>query len=182
MSAKHVFKLSSDEARRPLPGKVLLVQKENENLAHILLKLFGYVLFFDERLQIEGRLPMDSIAYEPDLLLLDYELRPKLWVECGECSLNKLDKLAVKANEAALWIVKRSPAEAEKLRQQMRKEGLRQDRYGILALDEAMMGEVEGLVTGRDALHWYGGSLESGQMQFDFNGLWFEAPLTVLRW
>jgi uncharacterized protein YaeQ len=182
MNAKHVFKLSSDEARRPLPGKVLLVQKDTESLTHVLLKLFGYVLFYDPRLQIEGRLPMDSIAYEPDLLLLDYELRPKLWVECGECSLNKLDKLAVKAHEAALWVIRRSPADAERLRQQMRRGGLRENRYGLLALDEAMLAEVAGLVSGRDALHWYGGGLEAGQMQFDFNGLWFEAPLTVLRW
>jgi uncharacterized protein YaeQ len=182
MSAKHVFKLSSDEARRPLPGKVLLVQHETENLTHVLLKLFGYVLFYDERLQIEARLPTDHIPFEPDLILLDYELRPKLWIECGECSLNKLNKLAVKAPEAELWIVKRSPGEAQRLRQQMEHEQMRRGRYGIVGLDEAMLHEIEGLVAGRDALHWFGGSLERGQMQLEFNGLWFDAPLTVLRW
>lgn len=182
MSAKHVFKLSSDEARRPLPGKVLLAQDETESLVHVLLKLFAYVLFHDERLQIEARLPTDHIPYEPDLVLLDYELRPKLWIECGECSLAKLHKLAVKAPEAAIWIVKRSPAEARRLLQQMEREGLRRGRYGLVGLDEAMLAEVAGMVNGRDALHWFGGSLEAGQMQFEFNGLWFDAPLTVLRW
>lgn len=182
MSAKHVFKLSSDEARRPLPGKVLIVQDPMESLTHVLLKLFAYVLFYDGRLQLQARLPTGHIPFEPDLILLDYELRPKLWIECGECGLNKLNKLAVKAPEAALWIVKRSPAEAGKLLQQMDREELRRGRYGIVGLDEAMLREVEGLVGGRDALHWFSGSVEAGQMQFEFNGLWFDAPLTVLRW
>ncbi|MFN0066736.1 MAG: YaeQ family protein [Limisphaerales bacterium] len=182
MSARHVFKLSSDEARRALPGKVLIAQDETESLTHVLLKLLAYVLFYDERLQIEARLPTDHIPFEPDLILLDYELRPKLWIECGECSLNKLHKLAVKAPEAEIWVVKRSPAEAQKLLQQMERDEFRRGRYGLVGLDEAMLQEIVGLVGGRDTLHWFGGSIEAGQIQLEFNGLWFDSPLTVLRW
>jgi uncharacterized protein YaeQ len=182
VNAKYIFRLESRDRRRVLPSKVIIGQENTETIAHVLLKLLGYVLFYRERLQIEARLDDDNIPFAPDLVQLDYELRPKLWVECGECGIAKLHKLAVKVPEAEIWIVKRSLAAAENLHSAMTKEDLRRKRYGIIGLDAAMFNELCELLTARNQLLWVTGEFDPPHLQFDFNGLWFDAPFTVLRY
>jgi hypothetical protein len=104
-----------------------------------------------------------------------------LWVECGECSINKLDKLAVKCPEAELWVVRRSFKSAEELKVQMAKHDLRKGRYGIVGLDAEMFDEIEGMVHGRNEVMWLEGDFVEKKMQFDFNGLWFDTEFTVLN-
>jgi YaeQ protein len=181
VSAKFSFDLASEERRRALPPKIIVGQKENESARQVLLKFLGYILFFRERLQIEPRLPDDSIPFEPDVIQFDYSLRPVLWVECGDCGVSKLHKLAVKAPEAEIWVLKRSLSEAEGLHHAMAREGLRRDRYGLVGLDAAMFDEMLGLLAPRNKLTWFRGGFEPPQMQFEFNGLWFDAPFTVLK-
>lgn len=181
MSARHVFNLRSEERRRPLPTKVLLVQRETETLMHILLKLFGYLLFYRDRVRLE---PGDEDAFSPfrpDIAQFDYEGRVALWVECGECGLEKLDRLAVKAPYGEIWVVKRSATAAEELARQMEREGLRRGRYGIIGLDSGMLEEVGALSTARNDVVWYRGTLDPPLLQFEFNGLWFESEFVVIR-
>lgn len=181
MAGKFSFQFRSTDRRRELPHKIVIGQRETETVAHVLLKLFGYVLFYDSHLQIEPRLDHDVIPYQPDLLRVDYELRPVLWVECGECGLEKLDRLAVKVPEAAIWVMKRSASAAEQLVQRMTRAGLRRDRYQVIGLDQAMFDEVEGLVQSRNAVVWVAGEFDPPNLQFDFNGLWFDAPFSHWR-
>jgi hypothetical protein len=182
VSSKFNFTFESKDRLRPLPRKIIVGQQETETLVHVTLKMLGFVLFFRDRLQIEPNLHMDTIPFVPDLVQLDYELRPRLWVECGECSVAKLHKLAVKVPDSEIWILKRSLATAEDLLRAMAKAELRRDRYGILALDATMFEEMVSLVSTRNEMTWVGANLEEEpSMQFDFNGLWFDAPLHVLR-
>ena len=179
MAHKHSFTLRSEEARRDLPGKIIIGQQQTETIAHVVLKLLAFVLFHRDRLQIEANLHNDSIPFVPDLVQLDYELRPVLWIECGECSVAKLDKLAVKVPEAEIWVVKRSPAAVEDLVRQMSKAQLRRDRYHLAGLDADMFEEVCGLMAGRNELTWFKGAFDPPEMQFDFNGLWFDTAFQV---
>ena len=181
MSAKYTFDLSSEERRRALPGKIIVGQGENESARQVLLKFLAFVLFHRDRLQIEPRLPDDNIPFDPDLVQLDYELRPRLWVECGDCGTGKLNKLAVKVPEAEIWIMKRSRAEAEELHQAMAKAELRRGRYGVIGLDAEMFDEMCRLLAARNQFYWVGGDFDPPQMKFDFNGLWFDTPFTLLR-
>lgn len=181
MSARYVFNLVSDNPRRPLPSKILLPQADTETLTHILLKLFAYLLFFRDRIQIEPRLDDDYLPFEPDIVQLDYEGRVALWVECGECALAKLDRLAVKAPYATIWSVKRSEAEAAELARAMNREGLRIGRYGIVGLDSEMLNEVAELTGARNDVRWYLGHFEPPRLQFEYNGLWFESEFTVRK-
>jgi uncharacterized protein YaeQ len=181
MSAKYSFRFESRDRRRTLPGGIIIAQNDTETITHVVLKMLGFVLFYRERLQIEGDVHNDSIQFKPDLVWLDYDMQPKLWVECGECSVNKLDKLAVKVHAAEIWVLKKSPAAAEQLLAAMAKEDLRRDRYQILAFDEEMFGELCGLVAPRNQMVWFGANFETGQMQFEFNELWFEAAFTVMK-
>lgn len=178
---KFSFQLQSDARRRPLPHKIVIGQDTTETDAHVLLKLLGFLMFHREHLQIEPSLHNDNIPFTPDLVELDYELRPVLWVECGECSVAKLDKLAVKAPEAEIWVLKKSAGEAGTLLHAMAKAELRRDRYRVIALDHAVFAEVCALMHSRNEVFWVGADFEAGLMQFDFNGLWFELEFAVTR-
>lgn len=181
MNAKYNFRLRSQYRRRDLPPRIIIGQEETESATHVLLKLLGFVLFYRERLQIEPRLPDDNIGFEPDLIQLDYTLRPVLWVECGECSVSKLDKLAVKVPEAEIWVVKRSVTDAQNLCHAMAKSNLRRERYGIIGLEAEMFEELAGLLGERNELFWVTGEFDPPHLQFDFNGLWFDASFALLR-
>ena len=179
--SKFSFDLMSEERRRDLPPKIIVGQKENESARHVLLKFLAYVIFFRERVQIEARLHNDDIPFEPDIVALDYSLHPILWVECGDCGVAKLDKLAVKVPESEIWVVKRSLSEAEGLYDAMAKAELRRDRYGLIGLDAEMFDEMLGLLAPRNQFTWHCGEFDPPQLQFEFNGLWFDAPFTVLK-
>ena len=181
MSGKYNFDLKSDERRHPLPPKIIVGRKENEGAKHVMLKFLAFVLFYRERLQIGQRLPDETFPFEPDVVQLDYLLRLSLWVDCGECTVHKLHKLAVKAPDAEIWIVKRSPADAQQLHAAMAKAELRRNRYGIVGLDAAMFDELCGLLAPRNALTWFAGEFDPPHLQFEFNGLWFDHTFTVLK-
>ena len=180
MSTRFNFQLSASDPRRALPYKLILGQDHTESASHILLKLLGFLLFFRERLQIEPSLHGEDIPFRPDLVQFDYQLRVALWVECGECSVEKLDRLAVKVPEAAIWVLKRSPLEAETLARAMARQGLRRNRYQLLGFDPAFVEELEGLLTPRNRVYWVGGTLDPPNLQFEFNGLWFDTDFTVI--
>lgn len=179
MAGKYSFQLEHANRRRPLPHKIILGQKESETTRHVLLKLFAYLLFYRDRLQIEPRLSDDNIPYEPDLVQIDYSMQIVLWVECGECGLEKLDRLAVKVPDAELWVIKSTFSEVEHLLQMMAKHELRRQRYRLLGLDAEMFDEVSGLLETRNRVFWVDGRFDPPAMQFEFNGLWFDAPF---RW
>lgn len=181
LAAKFTFQCTSDDRRRPLPHKILFGLGVNESANHVVLKFVAWLLFFRERLMVETDVGNDNIPFVPDLCQLGYDMRPTLWVECGDCSVGKLHKLAVKCPEAELWIVKRSRADAEQLMRTMAREDLRRNRYGILALDPEMVDELIGLLRERNTVHWFRGEFDPPQFQFEFNGLWFDTAFEVLR-
>ena len=95
MAAKFTFQCTSDDRRRPLPHKILFGLGVNESANHVVLKFVAWLLFFRERLMVETDVGNDNIPFVPDLCQLGYDMRPTLWVECGDCSVGKLHKLAV---------------------------------------------------------------------------------------
>ena len=181
LASKYTFQLRSEDRHRPFPHKVLIGQGVNESVRHVALKFLAYVLFFHERLQVETEVQDDSIPFVPDLAVIGYDMRPTLWVECGECTVSKLHKLAVKCPEAAIWVLKRSRAEADHLLAAMEKEELRRGRYGVVALDADFFQEFCGMVRERNEFHWFDGGIDPGQARFEFNGLWFDIEFEVLR-
>lgn len=188
MAAKFTFQFTSDDRRRPLPHKLLLALPPNESVRHVTLKLLAWLLFWRERLQVETEVPDDAIPFVPDLCELGYDLRPRLWLECGDCGTAKLHKLSVKCAEAEIWCLKRSPAEAEGLLRQMAKDELRRGRFGMIAFETQFFDEVAALLRERNTLHWFKGGfgdepgLEAPTLQFELNGLWFDTGFQLWRY
>ncbi len=180
MVTKYVFNLQSQDNQRNLPSKIIIVQKGEDTVVEVLQRLFGYLILFRDRIQMQTDLHDEYIPFVPDLVQLDYQMQPAFWAECGECTPKKLNKLAVKIHEGEVWIVRSSREAVEELTYQMDKAKLRRNRYKILRLDEEMCGEIGDLLEIRNDVTWYSSRLESGQAQFDFNGLWFESEFEVL--
>lgn len=179
MSAKHHFILKADRGWAGLPYRLLVVRQAHETPADVVLKLLAYLLFFRERLQLEAPLHDDSIPFIPTLLQLDYSLRAALWVECGECTPAKLDKLAVKVPEAELWVVRRTAAELDPLRAAMARAGLRRHRYRLLGFEDGLIDELAALLQPRNDVFWVRSGFAPPALEFDFNGLWFDASFRV---
>lgn len=181
MSGKHTFHLQSQDRRRELPRRIIIGQQDTETVRHVMLKALAYVLFYRPRLQLELDLDRDTLPFVPDLVELDYELRPKLWVECGECSLSKLHKLAVKLPDTEIWIVKASQPAGRALKESMVKDQFRPGHYSIIGLEGKMFDELCALMRPRNELFWVGGTFDPPAMQFDFNGLWFDSSFAIFR-
>lgn len=181
MVSKFVFNLRSHDNRRKLPSKILIVQRREEELEVVLIRLIAYMIFYRDRLQMEVDLHDDYIRFVPDLVQLDYQLQPALWVECADCTPKKLNKLAVKAHEAEIWAVRKSEAEVEALRAQMVKAKCRTDRYGLMALDEEVFADICRATQNRNDVALYVCDFEDGVLQFDFNGIWHDLTFRKSR-
>ena len=96
MSAKYSFELKSEDKRRDLPHKLLLVQHADESREQLLLKFLAYLVFFREHLEVEPHFDPDIVAFVPAVAATDFVGRICLWVEAGPCPVTQLDKLAVK--------------------------------------------------------------------------------------
>ncbi len=179
MSSRFAFHIETQDKRSELPERVFIGRKETESTADVLLKFLSFALFQRVRLQIGPELHDDNIPLTPDLVQLDYTLRPALWIECGEVSAAKLDKLAVKVPASEIWVVKRSPDEVEPLLREMAKHKLRRQRYHLLAFDPAMFDEALASLGLRNEIFWLRGDFNPPSLQFDFNGLWFDCAFQV---
>jgi hypothetical protein len=75
--------------------------------------------------------------------------------------------------------VQRSADELAVVQHEMERLHLRRNRYRLLAFDAALFDELLALLTNRNELTLFRLNLEEGQMQFDFNGVWFDAELVT---
>jgi hypothetical protein len=50
MSNKYSFRLKSQDPSRNLPDKVVIGQQDTETVAHVVLKMFAFILFHRERI------------------------------------------------------------------------------------------------------------------------------------
>ena len=182
MIHKHSFRLVSHDPRRKLPEKITIGRGQEGLPEEIILTLLGYLVLFNQRLEIGGRLISEEMPYVPALVELDDSLRPLRWCEAGEIGFKHLKKIAIKAPDAEIWIFQASAAQAEETLQRIRKEGLRRDRYRLIGFESGMVEELEGLLVARNDLTWIQGDMEALTLQFDFNGLWFEGGFMTLAY
>lgn len=176
MSSKFNFDLRSDDWQRKLPEKIIIGRSDLETDENVVLKLLAYVLLFRERLQISPQLHNENIPFIPGVVQLDYQLNPALWVECNDCTVQKLDKLAVKVHDAEIWVMNRTPEVMAQLVRQMIHAKVRRDRYHLVAFDEEMFTELVRLLHTRNEFYLLQADFEPPALQFDFNGLWFDVP------
>ena len=125
--------------------KLILVSQESETLDHLALKLAGFVLFFNLNalVEISSKNPaISSQEFKPDLLSLNDSGEIRLWVECGNVTTHKLDKLIRRNRNARIVVLKATPREAQNLRQALKKNEVNHsERVEIWAFPD---GQFEG--------------------------------------
>lgn len=94
--------------------KLIFEMRDGESPVHIALKLVSLALFFEQDMQVEPSMK-DDYRFKPDLLTRFDDTRPKLWIECGQCRVQKLDKITFRYYDAEFILVKRSEREAREI-------------------------------------------------------------------
>lgn len=116
--------------------KLILVPDLNETPEHLALKLSAYVLFWDEQPIVEAssRHPaLQGQEFVPDLMALEEDGSIGLWVECGQVTLHKLEKLTRRLPVSRIVVMTSSERSALRLRQDLRERLDRQEKVEILA-------------------------------------------------
>lgn len=94
--------------------KLIFEMRDGESPVHIALKLVSLALYFEQDMQLEPSMNSDD-RYRPDLLTRFDDTRPKLWIECGQCRVQKLDKITFRYYDAVFIMVKRTAREASEI-------------------------------------------------------------------
>lgn len=108
--------------------KLVLVGQDSETPEHLALKLAAFVLFFNENPTVELSLKNPALAgqeFKPDLLCLNEFGETRIWIECGNVTTHKLDKLLRRNRNARIVVLKERPHEAQNLRRALDKNGIK---------------------------------------------------------
>lgn len=116
--------------------RLIIARGREETFENLALRLAGYLLFWslEPQVEISPKHPaMTSVEFKPDFLALNAGGELVLWGECGNVSLNKLDKLTRRFPAARIVALKASPAEGRQLRTNLEEAADRHQRIEILA-------------------------------------------------
>ena len=129
--------------------RIVLETREGEGLPHIVLKILAMALFHDPALQIEPGMD-DEERYKPDLLIRHDDYRPRLWVECGQCRVQKLDKVTFKHYDARVVMLKRTAREAREIMQRCKGVVRRLQAIEFIGFDNNFIDNVAQALTGKN--------------------------------
>lgn len=129
--------------------KIVLETREGEGTPHIVLKVLAMALFHDPALQVEPTMD-DEDRYKPDLLLRADDYRPSLWVECGACRVQKLDKVTFRHYDARVVLIKRTAREAREIMQRCEGEVRRLHAIEFIGFDNGFIENVADALTGKN--------------------------------
>jgi len=116
--------------------KIYLVPRPEEKLDHLALKLAAIAMFFDLNPIVEPSPDHPSLygfAHRPDACVLDEGGQITHWIECGNVTLHKLDKIIRKLSGGRIIVLKATLREAEKLRKDLTAEVKNSERVEIWA-------------------------------------------------
>lgn len=101
-------------------SRVILFAKPEETLTHLALKLAAYAMFMPLNPIIEPSTDHSSLAgyeHKPDVMGLTDGGDISLWLECGQVSINKLDKITRRLHNSRIIVLKPTLREAKQMRE-----------------------------------------------------------------
>ena len=142
--------------------KLLLVAKPEEPGEHLAHKLAAAVLFWDQDPIVDASKKTPALAqfeFLPDLIALDDAGDAKLWVECGSTTMNKLNKLIRRLPYSRLVVMKETPREAKRLRDEISAQLDKPERVEILSWPDGVFEEWTRNVGEKTEIYGEGGGL-----------------------
>ncbi|MEM1182939.1 MAG: YaeQ family protein [Acidobacteriota bacterium] len=145
------FRLALDTADgQRFEEKLVLGAWTGEKTWHLVLKLLAYVLFYEQRPRIEEGI---GWHFKPDLVTLDDRGAVALWVDCGNISPRKIERVATKVGgPGRFFILKRQRREAERLRKLLDGKIKHPDRVHLLAFDVGVVDALGEALDGTNRL------------------------------
>lgn len=102
--------------------RVILVPKPEEKVDHLALKLAAFTMFHSHHPIVDPsaqHVALHNIDARPDLFILNEAGDISTWIECGEVSINKIDKLTRRLPSARLVVLKSRQRQATQLRESL---------------------------------------------------------------
>jgi uncharacterized protein YaeQ len=106
-------------------GKVILAAKPEEKLDHLAMKLAAFAMFLPDGPVVEPATDhpgLQGLDIRPDVCTTNDAGELAAWIECGEVSINKLDKLARRLPETRIIVIKSEMRQATQLRARLTDE------------------------------------------------------------
>ena len=128
MIEKFTFELHAPKV--PLE-KIILVKDDFELRDHVVLKLLGYLIYYEPGLKVEISAEMH---YKPDLLVPGEHV-PKVWIDCGKVTLKKAESLAHKLRNTRVIFVKENKRELETFKKLIAKKAGETDHFEYVAFE-----------------------------------------------
>ncbi len=114
--------------------RVILVARPEERMDHLALKLAAFAMFHESKPIVDpssSHPSFSNIDVRPDLVALDEGGGISLWIECGNVSLNKLDKAARRLPGARVIVLQPTLRDASQLRQRLTDSVRQADKIAI---------------------------------------------------
>lgn len=115
-------------------SRIVLVAKPEETADHLALKLAAYAMFMPQQPIVEpssDHPSLNGFDHKPDLMTLNDGGDITKWIECGQVSVNKLDKLTRRLHQSQIIVLKSTLREAKQLRDFAKKDVKHEHRCEI---------------------------------------------------
>ena len=102
-----------------ISSKVILVAKPEEKADHLAMKLAAFAMFLPMSPVVEPTMDhpgLTGLDIRPDVCTFNEAGEVSVWIECGEVSINKLDKLARRLPETRIVVIKSHMHQAKRMR------------------------------------------------------------------
>jgi hypothetical protein len=111
--------------------KIILVKDDFELRNHVVLKLLGYLIYYEPGLKVEISADMH---YKPDLLVPG-EHTPKVWIDCGKITMKKMESLSAKLRNTRVIFMKENKRELESFKKLVDKKASETGHFEYLAFE-----------------------------------------------
>lgn len=130
-------------------GKVVLGRSApEESDLHILLKFLAWCLFHHENLSVEKQ-DVDP-DYRPDLVVQRLDGTVHAWIEVGNTSARKLDKVTRRYSTARVYVLHQSERAIQSVREQVRRHVERSSRVGFVWFEDGFCDRFLRLLTDKN--------------------------------
>lgn len=131
-------------------ARLFLRKGAGESNQHVMMKFLSYILFYHPDLQIEVSA---NQHFKPDLVRFDEAMNPVQWVDCGQTTLKKLDKISHKNRKTYIDIVKRGEADLTAYKRQAQTRLALPERVRYWTFDAGFVDALAEALTHRHTAH-----------------------------
>lgn len=135
MIEKFTFELHAPKIEQE---KIILVKAEGELRNHVTMKLLAYMIYYEPGLKVEISADMH---YKPDLLVPG-EHTPKVWIDCGQVTLKKMESLSSKLRNTRIIFLKETKRELEAFKRLVEKKADHKDHLEFLAFEPNFVNSI----------------------------------------